>query len=59
MQDPKIKLGKRYMCVCMHVHCEYIDHHLPDHCILKSPLFIDPIRRSVVYFSFLFIQEKL
>lgn len=56
MQDSKIKLRK--LSVCMHVHCEYIDHLLPEHCILKYPLSINLIRRSVVSFSFLFIPRK-
>lgn len=44
--------------MCMHVHREYIDHLLPEHCILKSPLFTNPIRRSVVYLSSSFIPSK-
>lgn len=46
------------MYVCMYVHCEYTDHLLPEHYILKYPLFINPIITSVVYFSFLFIARK-
>lgn len=46
------------MCVCMPVHWENIDHLLPGSCILKYPLFINPIIRSVIYFSFIFIPGE-
>ena len=46
------------MRVCMRVHWEDIDHLLLESCILKYPLFINPIIRSVIYLSFIFIPGK-
>lgn len=43
------------MCVYVGVHWQEIELLLPESCILKYPLFINPIIRSVIYFpSYLF-----